>query len=68
MKGCFIMNSDFVLGLSSKIERLQNRLNATEANLKLESNKIRKDITLLKDEVGKTNELLLELLKEIKKK
>ncbi len=62
------MNSDFVLGLSSKIERLQNRLNATEANLKLESNKIRKDITLLKDEVGKTNELLLELLKEIKKK
>ena len=62
------MNSDFAFGLSAKIERLQNRLNATEANLKLENNKIRKDITLLKDEVSKTNELLLELLKEIKKK
>lgn len=62
------MNSDFAFGLSAKIERLQNRLNATEANLKLENNKIRKDIILLKDEVSKTNELLLELLKEIKKK
>lgn len=62
------MNSDFVLGLSSKIERLQNKLNATEANLKLENSKIRKDINLLKDEVSKTNELLLELLIEIKKK
>lgn len=62
------MNLDVVFGLSAKIERLQSRLNATEANLKLENNKIRKDITLLKDEVSKTNELLLELLKEIKKK
>lgn len=62
------MNSDFALGLSSKIERLQNKLNATETNLKLENSKIRKDINLLKDEVSKTNELLLELLIEIKKK
>lgn len=62
------MNSDFVLALSYRIERLQDSLSAIGTNLKLENNEIRKDIKLLKDELSKTNELLLELLKEIKKK
>lgn len=62
------MNSEFLFGLSSKIERLQNKLNATETNLKLENSSIRKDMRLLKEEIRKTNELLLELLNEIKKK
>lgn len=52
------MNNDVLMTLSIKIERLYSRMLASETNSKLESDNMRKDIYILKNEIEKTNDIL----------
>ncbi len=62
------MTNDLLFALSAKIERLYNRMISSEVNLSKENVSIKNDINNLREEISKTNEILLKIYEEIRKK
>lgn len=60
------MNNDVLMALSSKFERLYNRMLALETNGKRANNNLRNDINTLKCELEKTNIFLEKIYNKLR--
>ena len=61
------MTNDLLLAISSKLERLYNRSLSSEVNLSKENMTLKNELSELKLEVSKTNEILNKIYEEIRK-
>ncbi len=60
------MNNDVLMTLSSKFERLYNRMLVLETNGKRANNNLRNDINTLKCELEKTNIILEKIYNKLR--
>lgn len=61
------MTNDLLLAISSKLERLYNRSLSSEVNLSKENMTLKNELSDLKFEISKTNEILNKIYEEIRK-